>query len=542
MDQVTAGQIDISAILNTYVYMDEQNSKYQNKTLSDILDMMPADVKKTGDYKAVKAALDANPELGEMRLVSQSMTTNIDPDGKLIIACAFQHPNGDVYIAYRGTGDGKWVDNGIGIANESSQMQEAANEYFDSVVEDLGLTTYDEGKLYVTGHSKGGNEAQYVTLNSKYGYLVDGCYSIDGQGFSEEAIKSFKEKYGSDYYHTQLEKMYSINGENDYVHDLGIVVIPEENTYFIETPGANDIGGYHDIKEMLSGAGLNWTTDKDGNIIKGEQGPIGQLAKAISEKMQYLDQEDLEDCAITIMSLIERFMPYGGVAGGEYQEGTGDRSFMTFEEFMGFLAHGIPMLVDTLLTTEEGRAVLADLLKNGIKLVYDEYGIPGVIGVTLVATVLLPIAVVLVGGLVVIAQLYDVVMDFIDKLEEIKQEIKEWFSDLKETIQNTIKKIGAKIQSWTAGGRYADKNPKVEIDTYKMKQYATRITEVNKRIKKLDGRLDSLYWSVGLLDLWNLMQADALTGYSWRLLRCAGYLKDTAADYEAIETQLANGV
>lgn len=29
--------------------------------------------------------------------------------------------------------------------------------------------------------------------------------------------------------------MYSICGENDYVHDMGIVIIPEENTYFVKT-------------------------------------------------------------------------------------------------------------------------------------------------------------------------------------------------------------------------------------------------------------------------------------------------------------------
>lgn len=547
MTKETADCIDISAILNTYVYMDEQNSKYQNKTLSNILDNMPDDVKKTSDYKAVYDAIKENPQLGEMKLVSQSMCDGTDKNGDLVIACTFQDTNGDIYVAYRGTGDGKWVDNGVGIANESSEMQRAANEYFDQVVEDLGLTTYDFGRLIVTGHSKGGNEAQYVTLNSEYGYLVDRCYSIDGQGFSKEAIDHFIDEHGKAYYEKQLQKMYSINGENDYVHDLGIVVIPEENTYFVETPGANDIGGYHDIKEMLSGAELNWSRDENGNIISADQGPIGQLAKAISGKMQQLNQEDLEDCAVTVMSLIEYLMPYKNengesVLGGVYQVGTGDVKFMTVEEFFGFLAHGIPMVIDTLLTTDAGQAMLSELMKSGLGAVYNEAGVFGIVGVLFVSALLLPLATGLVGELVLLGQLVDIACDFVDAIKDLAGNIKKWVSDLKETIKNTINKIKAKIRSWSAGGRYATEHPRIEVDTFKLRNYASRIYDVNRRISNLDGRMDSLYWRVGLLDLWNLMQADLMTGYSWRLLRAASYLNDIASNFDAIETELANGL
>lgn len=76
------------------------------------------------------------------------------------------------------------------------------------------------------------------------------------------------------------------------------------------------------------------------------------------------------------------------------------------------------------------------------------------------------------------------------------------------------------------------------VDTYKMTQYANRIDSTNKRITKLDRRLDKLYRQVGLLELYNLIQADALTGYSWRLNRCENYLRQTASDFEAAERQI----
>lgn len=76
------------------------------------------------------------------------------------------------------------------------------------------------------------------------------------------------------------------------------------------------------------------------------------------------------------------------------------------------------------------------------------------------------------------------------------------------------------------------------VDTYKLNQYAQRIAAVNRRINRLDRRMDSLYTRVGLLGLWNLMQADALTCYSWRLVRCQAYLQQTAAEFEQVEKDL----
>ena len=106
----------------------------------------------------------------------------------------------------------------------------------------------------------------------------------------------------------------------------------------------------------------------------------------------------------------------------------------------------------------------------------------------------------------------------------------------------TINKVKNWFKTHSAGYKEATIHPQVKVDTYKLRDYASRIYDVNRRISNLDGRMDSLYWRVGLLDLWNLMQADLLTGYSWRLLRAASYLNDTASDFDAIETELTNGL
>lgn len=78
----------------------------------------------------------------------------------------------------------------------------------------------------------------------------------------------------------------------------------------------------------------------------------------------------------------------------------------------------------------------------------------------------------------------------------------------------------------------------IVLDTYKLNQYAQRISAVNSRIGSLDSRLNSLYLKVGLQGIFDLIQADVLTCYSWRLARCQSYLQQTALDFEKVEKEL----
>ena len=75
----------------------------------------------------------------------------------------------------------------------------------------------------------------------------------------------------------------------------------------------------------------------------------------------------------------------------------------------------------------------------------------------------------------------------------------------------------------------------LKVDTAKLRAYADRLEKVNSRLTKLDRRMDKLYVEVGLLDLFNLIQADLLTGSSKKILNCAKYLDETANDFDKTE-------
>lgn len=334
-DQMVS-EIDISAILNTYVYFEIQNEKYNKKSLKYIMKDIKRQIvseEQNAIYEKIMTAIDQNPALGNLVLIDQSMTDN-KHDENLIIACTFKDPaTNTIYVSYRGTGDGKWVDNGEGMTAESTVMQREAEKYFDRVMENvLSEEERTDYRIIVTGHSKGGNEAQFVTMHAKYRELIDNCYNIDGQGFSREAIEMFKEELGEEVYEEYKKKMFSICGENDYVHDLGNVIIPEENTYFIPTPEADGLGPWHDIKYMIDGSGFNWERNENGIIVQGEQGKVGIIVKGISRGLMKQSDAEINGVAMLIMSGIEYLMPYDDELGGKYKYGTGNREFVTFED------------------------------------------------------------------------------------------------------------------------------------------------------------------------------------------------------------------
>lgn len=107
---------------------------------------------------------------------------------------------------------------------------------------------------------------------------------------------------------------------------------------------------------------------------------------------------------------------------------------------------------------------------------------------------------------------------------------------------STYKKLSNWIKDLFSGKNANSYGSFLQLNTATLRTYADRLARVNQRIVRLDQRMDTLYGQVGLRDLWNLMQADVLTGYSWRLNRCINYLNDTASDFESVERTIANQI
>lgn len=79
----------------------------------------------------------------------------------------------------------------------------------------------------------------------------------------------------------------------------------------------------------------------------------------------------------------------------------------------------------------------------------------------------------------------------------------------------------------------------IRLNTNNLREYAARIDRVNNRLVKIDARLKRLYYNVPVSELWSLIKVDAITGFSWNLRQCSGYLRETADNFEAAERELA---
>ena len=182
----------------------------------------------------------------------------------------------------------------------TSPMQEKALDYMEFLKHPSDgrqsiLDKYEN--VYVTGHSKGGNEATLVTM--VYSDVIDRCISGDGQGFSPEFIEYMKKTLGEDRFKSiQDTQMYGFHGNNDYVNPLGESVIIEENKIYFDT-GIKlekffDIFGNHFPITMID--------EKTGEIARiTEQGPIGKFIALISKKIMALNETDRQDAALVAM-------------------------------------------------------------------------------------------------------------------------------------------------------------------------------------------------------------------------------------------------
>jgi len=167
------------------------------------------------DWKNMINAIQQNEDLLNMRIA----TTNVDHSeggGGGVSAVFVNEQSGEAVVAFRGTAGNEWKDNFIGggptgdpIDGVSTPQQRNALEWYQEAYKELGLEDYS---ITITGHSKGGNKAKYITLMDD---TIDRCISFDGQGFSDEFYEKYALEIGA-----RADKIENHNVDYDYVNLL----------------------------------------------------------------------------------------------------------------------------------------------------------------------------------------------------------------------------------------------------------------------------------------------------------------------------------
>lgn len=153
-----------------------------------------------------------------------------------IRACCFvdsRNPDSnEAVLAFRGTGGDAiaWADNFRGVYQSETMMQQEAAQFVADQCMDYDIS-------YATGHSKGGNLAEFVTI--MFPDLIDKCTTFDAQGFS---------KYFHDMYKAAIEgKADDMTNISSYKDPVNTLLKPVSGTikYIATDP---DIKGFDNHK------------------------------------------------------------------------------------------------------------------------------------------------------------------------------------------------------------------------------------------------------------------------------------------------------
>ncbi|HBM98594.1 MAG TPA: hypothetical protein DD413_04140 [Ruminococcus sp.] len=432
----------------------------------------------------------------EPSLLNYKVTNYVDDTTGMRAACFVNDESNptDVNVVFRGTkGDYEWHDNGQGGYLSDTSQQQTAADYVNGLPDKYG------NNMTVTGHSKGGNKAQYVTIVTD---RIAKCVSYDGQGFSEEFLQKYTDEIAK-----KSQSIVSISASYDFVNCL---LYPIAGTkIYIDTKDQDDFTHYHKPNILF---------DNNGNLRP--QIDQSDLSKLINEYTTYMISNlDEPERSITIDGLIALL-----------EKGKNKES-----------------VIQIIYACRNAISHLDDFVFDYIG---DTYGFPAELAVTYIAAVICPYLFLddLVNcGKEMLETVIGGMMSFTEEVNKKLQQFGEKAAEYGRRFVSAITTFAQKAsdlfnKSFNAGYRYASDNTCIRVNTSTLRSYADRLYTVNQRIVKLDGRLDKLYTKVGLFDLWNLLQADVLTGYSWRLNRCINYLNDTAYEFEEAERSISSQI
>ncbi len=266
--------LDTFLILNCVIYVSsfEKDNVVENivgKSLFEISDLLeckknslgifPAEINED-EFSIIINTIKKNKELYEkIKIVDvdNSVYGNISGSDRVVNVTFLYEDN--LIIVYKGTaGDFEWKDNVEGTYNISdTKQQRIALSYFDEMVEKFK----DVKKIYVSGHSKGGNKSQYIGVLRGNMSKLERVYSFDGQGFNSIFLKKYNKEIENN-----RHKIFNICNEYDYVN---ILLFSIANKIFIKsTTGiGNDDDRQSKLKHRFGGFHSPYSMFKNENGI-----------------------------------------------------------------------------------------------------------------------------------------------------------------------------------------------------------------------------------------------------------------------------------
>lgn len=399
--------------------------------------------------------------------------------------------NGEMcnYISYRGTDgtDNGWEENFAVLSGELTQSQVDAVAYLEIV----GSMT--DGPLEIGGHSKGGNCVMFAYLfcnNDEIRDRILNAYLYDSNGLQEEVVAK------SDYYGEFLAVT------------AGNCISPEDSIVGQVFNGSANAMYVASSEEGLDQHDMYGTWEID----------------PVTYEWVYTEQSDLSKL---VNEVIDALAEYGNSVDKQ----------IVYEIVAAYIA-----------ADGEDKGIFHSDLEAAIEQYINDHPADAAVAAAVLAICVAGLATATVATIAVILQaVFITVVQHIvaEKIRDFTALIKEITIEQYQAAVAYLQDLANYSVNWyytnmSVGYQYAGNNPQITLNTSTFTNCAARLRAVQTRVNALDTRLNKLYWTCGMSDLLSLMNADRLTGYSWRLASCAGYLETTASDFEALEKTIKN--
>lgn len=413
-------------------------------------------------------------------VIKSAINDNVE-DGTGLYACIIDTGDSNI-LACRGSESMEnilnyrqdWYNADLKLLNSVMTKQEAALlQYMADNTELL-----DSKPWVSTGHSLGGALADYSAIASVLLKMdnYEGTINFDGPGHSLEFINLYKDQIDQ-VSGKMIHKKASVVGS--ILHDIPSVTQEHIATY--------DVGVFdqHSMK--------NWVTDEDGQTVPGEQDWYEYLVEKLTRGSDRLPTY-MGNSIIYIVNL--------GIEG-----------FFWAKSFY-----------------KEHPEFVNELMQNTLKYLCEHPQLVGA-AINVVAKIIVAVAVfaiALILGEILIEALEAFVAAVVERICTTVKWIVDKAVELYDAVKKLVKSISEYLHSKTPGARYASSHPSFRADTSLMREYANQLRAVNGRLNSLDRDLDDLYWQVGLLDVYDILSANIIAGYSPRIGMCRNYLNNAA--------------
>ncbi|EHJ00237.1 hypothetical protein CDLVIII_3681 [Clostridium sp. DL-VIII] len=244
-------------LLDSFIYLDWSSGE-DEFLINIIYDLMnaenfPENIKIMGDCSIqlekserieIFEQIINKPNLGKLKI------KDISRDENGVKYACFIDDESNSTVVFKGTvSKSEWKDNGMGAYENETREQIDALKYINGL---------KYNNITITGHSKGGNKAQYAAILSP---KVRECISVNGQGFSNEFIKMYEADINRNKF-----KITAINAKYDYVSCLFNSIAGKK--HYIETEIQLNPFDYHKINILLDGNGKLRKETNEANFSK----------------------------------------------------------------------------------------------------------------------------------------------------------------------------------------------------------------------------------------------------------------------------------